>query len=870
MALDPLQRHKMRKLLQDLDSHRGRHTELVSVYIPKDYDVIKIIQQLQDEQGTATNIKSASTRKNVTDALERMIQHLRLYKKTPENGLACFAGNVADVGQSDVKVWSVEPPVPFKLKLYRCDKNFVTEPLHEMLESKEIYALIVVDKREGNIAMLKGKAVIPVISSSSNVPGKTRAGGQCLVPSTLIQSSMGDIFEIDKAHNPNVVSSADFSKNESSNTPITDKWDVKKNKIYKITTKYPRLQIEASKDHIFFVNNDNVEEIAAEDLKIGDFLLMPEKINNPGIEHFFNPVKYHNNLKILASGKNLIKTTRLHKAISQKDLAKEISVSSGAISRIELGKYNPNAKTIQRLCHSLNLDFENFSINHTQSVHNVRIPQKLDRDLAQILGYFLGDGHFEKERIGFSEQREDVAKYYENLCQRYFNAKTSLNFRENKGYWQLRVNGKSLVRFFENEFPELKKASTSSIPKNILESDNSIVSSFLKGLYDAEGYVNRGSIGIGLNNKKIIQQIQMLLLRFSMISSIHEYDNNRNNYSENIRYTLDISEKRSLELFTNKIGFTSADKIIKLKSAVKSKTGKSSVRQIAKSGSEIRKLIQDSGYNLELFPKVNSFFRNERLIGKQIFKSSILDVIEKKDKNLFLKLKSIHEYPFLPVKIDSIEVIEKDTKMVDIATGKGNFIANGLIVHNSAQRFERLREGAAKEFFTRMGQHMTDQLLPLGTKLKGIIIGGPGHTKNEFVDGNFITNDLKKKIIAIKDITYTGDFGFEELLERSQDVLSEAELATEKRLLGKFFQDLSLNPNLVSYGKDQVMHALNMGAVDILLLSESLDDSVIEEFETAAANFGSNVEIVSTESREGSQLKEIGKIAALLRYEIQQ
>ncbi len=77
------QRFKLKKFIEHLSKYRARHTELVSVYIPAGYDINKRIQQLMQEQGTATNIKSATTRKNVIDALERMVQHLRLYKQTP-------------------------------------------------------------------------------------------------------------------------------------------------------------------------------------------------------------------------------------------------------------------------------------------------------------------------------------------------------------------------------------------------------------------------------------------------------------------------------------------------------------------------------------------------------------------------------------------------------------------------------------------------------------------------------------------------------------------------------------------------------------------------------------------------------------------
>jgi peptide chain release factor subunit 1 len=133
MAIDISQKkHQIEKFINELSAHKVRHTELVSVYVPHGYDLNKIINHLLQEKGTTTNIKSTSTRKNVIDALERMVQHLRLFKKTPPNGLAAFSGNVAErEGQSDVKVWSIEPPVPLNTRIYRCDKEFVIGLLTE-------------------------------------------------------------------------------------------------------------------------------------------------------------------------------------------------------------------------------------------------------------------------------------------------------------------------------------------------------------------------------------------------------------------------------------------------------------------------------------------------------------------------------------------------------------------------------------------------------------------------------------------------------------------------------------------------------------------------------------------------------------------
>jgi peptide chain release factor subunit 1 len=179
MTLNEIDKFHLRKIVKELESYKGRHTELVSVYVPAGYDLNAVINHLAQEQGTASNIKSKTTRENVTGALEKMIQHLRLFKRTPPNGLAVFSGNVAErLGQEDIRVWSVEPPVPLNFRTYRCDKEFVLDPLREMMEVKEVFGLVVLDRRDAMVAILKGKTIIPLVQTHSEVPGKFKAGGQ--------------------------------------------------------------------------------------------------------------------------------------------------------------------------------------------------------------------------------------------------------------------------------------------------------------------------------------------------------------------------------------------------------------------------------------------------------------------------------------------------------------------------------------------------------------------------------------------------------------------------------------------------------------------------------------------------------------------
>ena len=80
---------------------------------------------------------------------------------------------------------------------------------------------------------------------------------------------------------------------------------------------------------------------------------------------------------------------------------------------------------------------------------------------------------------------------------------------------------------------------------------------------------------------------------------------------------------------------------------------------------------------------------------------------------------------------------------------------------------------------------------------------------------------------------------------------------------------LSKTPDKTAYGVNEVKKALDFAAVDMLLLSDSLEEPIIEEFISKAEQTNAKVELISTDTREGQQLKDIGGIGAMLRYAIQ-
>jgi peptide chain release factor subunit 1 len=175
-----LELFRLKKTLMTLANKEGRGTELISVYVPPGKQISDVITTLRDEYGTASNIKSTTTRKNVMEAIVKVQQRLKLFKEPPENGLVIFCGAIPQngAGSERIETYVIVPPEPIRIWLYRCDARFHTEYLQEMLREKETYGILLIDSSGATLATLQGRRLEIVREMSSGVPGKTRAGGQ--------------------------------------------------------------------------------------------------------------------------------------------------------------------------------------------------------------------------------------------------------------------------------------------------------------------------------------------------------------------------------------------------------------------------------------------------------------------------------------------------------------------------------------------------------------------------------------------------------------------------------------------------------------------------------------------------------------------
>ena len=173
-------RLRLKKAVGELSSMKGMGTELVSLVIPPDKMIHDVRHQLSNEAGQAANIKSKSTRKHVSDAIESAMASLNRYKTPGERGIALFVGYVI-VGNNKTRLVSVvvdDPPEPFGSYRYRCGSTFELSQLEEMLIDRTAYGLFVIDRSESAYGLASGKRLHCQEHVTSLVPSKHGRGGQ--------------------------------------------------------------------------------------------------------------------------------------------------------------------------------------------------------------------------------------------------------------------------------------------------------------------------------------------------------------------------------------------------------------------------------------------------------------------------------------------------------------------------------------------------------------------------------------------------------------------------------------------------------------------------------------------------------------------
>ncbi|KAJ2363706.1 translation termination factor eRF1 [Coemansia sp. RSA 2611] len=170
---------KMKKLIKSLAAARGNGTSMISLILPPRTQLAQTNGMLATEYGTASNIKSRVNRLSVLAAITSTQQRLKLYTKTPPNGLVVFCGTILTEEGKEKKVnIDFEPFKPINTSLYLCDNKFHVEALEELLQADSRFGFIIMDGAGCLYGVLSGNTRTVLHQFSVELPKKHGRGGQ--------------------------------------------------------------------------------------------------------------------------------------------------------------------------------------------------------------------------------------------------------------------------------------------------------------------------------------------------------------------------------------------------------------------------------------------------------------------------------------------------------------------------------------------------------------------------------------------------------------------------------------------------------------------------------------------------------------------
>ncbi len=222
----------------------------------------------------------------------------------------------------------------------------------------------------------------------------------------------------------------------------------------------------------------------------------------------------------------------------------------------------------------------------------------------------------------------------------------------------------------------------------------------------------------------------------------------------------------------------------------------------------------------------------------------------------------------------------------------------------SAARYDRAIGESIEDYYKSIADTVNDLFIKSDFKIKGLIIGGPGPSKENFAKSKYLNYQIK--IMGVFDTGYTDEhMGMNELLEKSKEVLSEQQAIQERRIMERFLSEVA-HGGLATYGYENVKKVMQSNNIARLIVSEDADiyevsykcntcnseftkiekgnerqtkhddggnlvvvseKDAIEELIEDAQKAGVEVSFISGESQYGKELLlGFGGVAAMLRY----
>lgn len=143
----------------------------------------------------------------------------------------------------------------------------------------------------------------------------------------------------------------------------------------------------------------------------------------------------------------------------------------------------------------------------------------------------------------------------------------------------------------------------------------------------------------------------------------------------------------------------------------------------------------------------------------------------------------------------------------------------------SQKRFERIADEKRHHHLREVSEHATQIFITNDRpNVAGLIVAGAASFKTKLVQSDMFDQRLKPKVMKVVDVSYGGENGFNQAIEMCQDLFKSVKYVEEKRILAKFFKEVSTDSKLYCASINTTMTALiELGAVEHLIIYEDLD-----------------------------------------------
>lgn len=295
----------------------------------------------------------------------------------------------------------------------------------------------------------------------------------------------------------------------------------KTEKLYEIKTRTGRTVKITPAHKLFRVLNSNIEETPASQLKVGDYIASPRKIEI-GNRYVKFDVRFDARCmdeNVLEKMKNIV--DRLTENITKKELAKKIDEPYYNLMNYYAGKNKPPVKFVKKLFTFAGLTCPRIKkVKVEKKSTPINVPEIIDEKFAEFLGYIMSEGTIKAgQTIVFYNNDKHLRERFSKLLKELFGIKGKIIKEKTVG--GILVNSAALARLLISlGFPTKQKSRNVSISKELIVSPENVILSFLKAYIKGDGYIGKTEMEIATASREMSTGLSYLLLRLGVLHRV--------------------------------------------------------------------------------------------------------------------------------------------------------------------------------------------------------------------------------------------------------------------------------------------------------------------------------------------------------------